>query len=139
MEIDYVKVSAEGELGRDLVSEAIGGEVEYGEVDEELQGIRDGPGEEIGGEVEGLEVGAVGEVGGDCAAEGEVWERELVDSAVVTGDTLEVGVEAAAGGGEGGLSPVFEVLVWVLEGRTQVAQAGFIVWICCTSSNVATC
>lgn len=55
-----------------------------------------------------MEIGAVGEEGGDVAGEGEVGEGELVDSAIVAGGSCEVGCEAIAGRGKGGSSPISE-------------------------------
>ena len=117
VEIYDVEVCAAGEVPWDGAGEAVGGEVEHGEVEQagELRG--DGAGERVGGEVERLEVGAVGEVRRDGAGEGEAREGELVDAAVVAGDALEVGDEALAGGGEGGLAPVAEAGQRLLEAR----------------------
>lgn len=53
-----------------------------------------------------MEIGAVGEEGGDVAGEGEVGERELEDSAIVAGGASKVGGEAIAGRGKGGSSPI---------------------------------
>jgi len=70
-----------------------------------------------------LEIGAVGEEGGDVAGEGEVGEGELVDSAIVAGGSCEVGCEAIAGRGKGGSSPISERVCGIGERGVEVAEA----------------
>lgn len=61
-----------------------------------------------------MEVGAVREVGRDGSLEGEVVEGETVDAAIVTRGALDVRGGVVAGFGEVLLSPVLELLGWVL-------------------------
>jgi len=101
---------AVGEEHGDGAGEAVVGDVQGGEADEEAELVRDGAGELVAVEIYDVEVGAAGElprdgarerVGGevehgeveqrgelrrDGAAEGEPREGELVDAPVVAGD-----------------------------------------------------
>lgn len=76
-----------------------------------------------------MEVGAVGDGRGDSAAEGEGREGELVDATVVAGDALEVGSEAVARGGEGGLRPVAEANGGIRQRAAEIGEAGLVIWI----------
>ena len=98
------------------------------EVGDEGQLLGDVAGEVIGGEVECLEIGAVGEEGGNGALEREVREREreLVDA--VDG-ALEEGGESLARVGEGGFGPVLEISQGILQRLAKVGEAALVVGI----------
>lgn len=108
MKINNIEISTQSKLRRDLALQAIGREIQNGEVDKGLKVGGYGTRDEVGRKVKRLKVGAVGEKGGDGAAERETGERELVDAAVVAGGALKIGGETAARVGEIGFGPVLK-------------------------------